>query len=93
LSQYLNGHIPLNAQALLKICALIGAAPAQMSPSIVEVETRRAQQWVTNIIPIMVGRDEPGLRKSSDQKRGALKSIGEGLRKTRAQKPRKLKEA
>jgi transcriptional regulator with XRE-family HTH domain len=33
-SQYINGRIPLNADALIKICAAIGADPWAIAPSI-----------------------------------------------------------
>lgn len=45
LSQYLNGRIPLNWQSLQLICSLIGAKPAEISPSIVEQEREARTAW------------------------------------------------
>jgi len=42
LSQYLGGKIPLNGKTLMKFCGLIGADPAEISPSLVADEVERA---------------------------------------------------
>lgn len=44
LSQYLNGKIPLNAEALLKFSALLQVPSSTISPSIVEAERARAER-------------------------------------------------
>jgi len=70
LSQYLNGYIPLNADALRKICTLIGVNPHSVSPKIVEVEIEKAKHWLpNNVIPLPAADErKPGLRKKAHQK-------------------------
>lgn len=45
LSQYLTARIPLNTKTLAKFCALMGVRAADISPTIVEEERRRALAW------------------------------------------------
>lgn len=46
MSQYLNGKIPLNAEALLAFCALMGDQPRAISPSIHAKEFDWSLKWV-----------------------------------------------
>jgi hypothetical protein len=76
LSQYLNGHIPLNGDALHKICSLIGVNPGAISPRIAELETQKARQWlsVSNVLRLPVEDvSRGGLRKSKTQKGGGVR--------------------
>jgi hypothetical protein len=69
LSQYLNGHIPLNGETLRKLCTLIGVNPGSISPSIVEAEVARAKQWLPNVVTLPVADERnAGLRKRAHQK-------------------------
>jgi transcriptional regulator with XRE-family HTH domain len=72
LSQYLNGHIPLNAEALLKICHLIGVYPGMISPSIVQSEIERSRVWSEEVTKVRHFHGEhigkTGLQKTADQK-------------------------
>jgi hypothetical protein len=79
LSQYLNGHIPLNGDALHKICSLIGVNPGAISPRIAEMETAKARQWlsVSNVLRLPVEDvSRAGLRKSIKQKGGGVRLKG-----------------
>lgn len=49
LSQYLNGRIPINAEALLKFAAVLGLDPAEISPSVVRREQERAMLWMRTV--------------------------------------------
>lgn len=71
LSQYLNGNIPLNADALRKLCSLIGVSPETISPTIVKQERERAIAWLgadvsatlgttTNVHAMGTGSDRGG---------------------------------
>lgn len=46
LNQYLKGKIPLNAEALLKFCTVLGAEPVDISPSITANQDRFVLQWL-----------------------------------------------
>lgn len=46
LSQYLTGKIPLNAEALLAFCGVMGLKPADISPSITAREGTFALKWI-----------------------------------------------
>lgn len=45
LSQYLNGHIPLNEPVLWKFCELLGVAPEEISHDIAGQAVERSQKW------------------------------------------------
>jgi len=46
MNQYLNGKIPLNAEALLEFCRLMDVTPGQISPSITQREQDWSLKWV-----------------------------------------------
>ena len=45
LSQYLNGHIPLNEPVLWKFCELLGVAPEEISPDVAGQAVERSYKW------------------------------------------------
>lgn len=45
LSQYLNGHIPLNAAVLVKFCDMLGVAPQDISPDIAGQAVENSSKW------------------------------------------------
>lgn len=47
MSQYLNGRIPLNGEALLAFCSLFGALPMDISPSIFKKEHDWSLKWIS----------------------------------------------
>ena len=51
LNQYLNAKIPLNADALAKLCEHLGVSPNEISPSISEAERSRSSQWSLTASP------------------------------------------
>lgn len=75
-SQYLNGIIPLNADALRKFCALLEVRPARISPKIAAEERARVLAWLA--------ADPAPMPKTSDYKtRSVHPATAAKTRKTR----------
>lgn len=49
LSQYLNGHIPMNAEVVMKFASVLGIDPAKINPTIVRQEQERAKVWAPEV--------------------------------------------
>lgn len=45
LSQYLNGHIPMNATVVMKFATVLGVEPTAINPTIARQEQDRAKVW------------------------------------------------
>ena len=45
LSQYLNGHIPMNADVVMKFAEVLDVPPTAINPTVVRQEQERAQVW------------------------------------------------
>lgn len=70
LSQYLNGRIPLNLQALLTFCKVIGADPGEISPRLAgsvhlrPTELTREELYKMGFKPVrVVDDDDPALTR------------------------------
>jgi hypothetical protein len=62
LSQYLNGQIPLNAEALRRFCRVLGVSAARISPAIVRTSVNQARELLAT--PDDVTDVEPAIEPS-----------------------------
>lgn len=70
MNQYLNGRIPLNGEALLAFCSLMGEDPRDISPSIHAREFDWSLKWVN-----------PGAGRHTSQDQGEVQMPIKGLPK------------
>lgn len=73
-SQYLNGKIPLNADALLAFSALMGTQPEAISPSIYREAFEWSLRWVNPSAANILPRDQKQAAKA-DQSEEILVSL------------------
>lgn len=84
LSQYINGIIPLNMDAVLKFSVLLGKPAARISPLVcaqVQAEQQRAAAFLAGSDPT---REHPHSRRGADVRRPG--SLGPSIGKPRAVK-------
>jgi len=96
--QYLNGRIPLNLKALLKICAAIGARPADISPTLASGLPNLTSTSIRQSSEIGVNPDDKsgvprnGAHAYNDPSTGAFPSEGDNFEAGPDLRPRKYPE-